>query len=191
MFGWPNRSVKVWGLSKRKDFESGKCFPSVFTNKIRDIQSIEALAYCFVHSSMHMLRVLLLTVAINTSSTLGGRFRSWGVYEQPTLIGSICINFSHRKQMDADLVQRHVECRSGKHSQQGTSRCETDWTTRSHVVAWVSLEASREHPVFGSYLPLCAAWRSAVFLIIVTNNFGEIKSTVFKRYEAQLPIKAF
>merc|ERR1712050_557865 len=26
---------------------------------------------------------------------------------------------------------------------------------------------------------------SAVFLIIVTNNFGEIKSTVFKRYEAK------
>lgn len=28
--------------------------------------------------------------------------------------------------------------------------------------------------------------RSAVFLIIVTNNFGEIKSTVFKRYEASV-----
>jgi hypothetical protein len=53
---------------------------------------LTTLAYCFVHSIMHLLRVLLLNVAINTSS-------------------------------------------------------------------------------------------SAVFLIIVTNNFGEIKSTVFKRYE--------
>lgn len=52
------------------------------------------LIYCFVHSTMHYLRVLLLNVAINTSS-------------------------------------------------------------------------------------------SAVFLIIVTNNFGEIKSTVFKKYEAK------
>eukprot|EP00929_Paragymnodinium_shiwhaense_P014274 TRINITY_DN122170_c0_g1_i1.p1 TRINITY_DN122170_c0_g1~~TRINITY_DN122170_c0_g1_i1.p1 ORF type:complete len:816 (+),score=165.74 TRINITY_DN122170_c0_g1_i1:102-2549(+) len=52
------------------------------------------LAYCFVHSTMHLLRVLLLNVAINTSS-------------------------------------------------------------------------------------------SQVFLIIVTNNFGEIKSTVFKKYEAK------
>lgn len=52
------------------------------------------LLYCFVHSVMHLLRVLLLHVAFNTSS-------------------------------------------------------------------------------------------SAVFLIIVTNNFGEIKSTVFKRYEAK------
>jgi len=52
------------------------------------------LVYCFVHSSMHLVRVLLLNVAINTSS-------------------------------------------------------------------------------------------NAVFLIIVTNNFGEIKSTVFKRYEAK------
>lgn len=52
------------------------------------------LFYCLVHSTMHLLRVLLLNVAINTSS-------------------------------------------------------------------------------------------SAVFLIIVTNNFGEIKSTVFKRYEAK------
>uniref|UniRef100_A0A6T0X384 Uncharacterized protein n=1 Tax=Alexandrium monilatum TaxID=311494 RepID=A0A6T0X384_9DINO len=52
------------------------------------------LVYCFVHSTMHLVRVLLLNVAINTSS-------------------------------------------------------------------------------------------NAVFLIIVTNNFGEIKSTVFKRYEAK------
>jgi len=52
------------------------------------------LLYCFVHTTMHLLRVLLLNVAINTSS-------------------------------------------------------------------------------------------SAVFLIIVTNNFGEIKSTVFKKYEAK------
>merc|ERR1719313_2942003 len=52
------------------------------------------LVYCFLHSTMHYLRVLLLNVAINTSS-------------------------------------------------------------------------------------------SAVFLIIVTNNFGEIKSTVFKRYDGK------
>ncbi|CAK9085207.1 unnamed protein product [Durusdinium trenchii] len=57
-------------------------------------QYLLVLSYCFIHSSMHMLRVLLLTVAINTSS-------------------------------------------------------------------------------------------SAVFLIIVTNNFAEIKSTVFKRYEVK------
>ena len=31
---------------------------------------------------------------------------------------------------------------------------------------------------------ICFFLRSAVFLIIVTNNFAEIKSTVFKRYEA-------
>ncbi|CAJ1404145.1 unnamed protein product [Effrenium voratum] len=55
---------------------------------------LAVLVYCFLHSSMHMVRIQLLTVAINTSS-------------------------------------------------------------------------------------------SAMFLIIVTNNFGEIKSTVFKRYEAK------
>ena len=101
------------------------CFSQVSTNQIRDIQSIEALAYCFVHSSMHMLRVLLLTVAINTSSTLGGRFTSWGVYEQPTLIGSICINSSYRKQMEADFAATTCRMRV-KRSQQGISRCETD-----------------------------------------------------------------
>lgn len=66
---------------------------------------------------MHMLRVLLLTVAINTSSTLGGRFRSRGVYEQPTLIGSI------------NWYQFFVEEADGSRfgaSQQGISRCETD-----------------------------------------------------------------
>lgn len=39
-----------------------------YQQKVRCVP--EALAYCFVHSSMHMLRVLLLTVAINTSSIL-------------------------------------------------------------------------------------------------------------------------
>mmetsp|Transcript_83843 Transcript_83843/g.211133 ORF Transcript_83843/g.211133 Transcript_83843/m.211133 type:complete len:846 (-) Transcript_83843:16-2553(-) len=63
------------------------------------LKSVATLAYCFIHSAMHLLRVLLLNVAINTSS-------------------------------------------------------------------------------------------SAVFLLIVTNNFGEIKSTVFKKYtpETLFPI---